>query len=175
MRIIQLVLRILEILCSIGLLVFMILIRGVDSATGWIMRIVPGIAILHTAYGIYHLGRKSSGRTPGSSASYMLFASFFDVSIVPFYAFSALVAKTKQTGWKTVLRNQALMPTFTTVVFYLAAVGGGLYLVSLIISIYLTVTFRRITKVRVSRAYLLPTEYFTNCDKFGKVIFDQTY
>lgn len=147
MRIIQLVFRCLEILCSVGLLVMMILIRGVDSATGWIMRIVPGVAILHTVYGIYHLGRKPSGRTPASSASYMLFSAFFDVSIVPFYAFSALVAKTREASWKTVLPNQALMPIFSTVVFYLAAVGGGLYLGSLIVSIYLAVTFRKITKL----------------------------
>ena len=40
MRIIQLVLRCLEILCAIGILVMMILIKGVDAATGWIMRIV---------------------------------------------------------------------------------------------------------------------------------------
>lgn len=147
MRIIQLVFRCLEILCSVGLLVMMILIRGVDSATGWIMRIVPGVAILHTVYGIYHLGRKPSGRTPASSASYMLFSAFFDVSIVPFYAFSALVAKTKESSWKTVLQNQDLMPTFCTAVFYLAVVGGGLYLASLVVSIYLAVTFRKITKL----------------------------
>lgn len=141
------VLRCFEILSSTGLLVLMILIRGVDPATGWIMRIVPGIAILHTVYGIYHLGRKPSGRTPASSASYMLFAAFFDISIVPFYIFSALVAKTREAGWKTVLPNQDLMPIFSTVVFYLAAVGGGLYLISLGISIYLAVTFRKITKL----------------------------
>lgn len=147
MRIFQLVLRCFELLCSIGLLVFMILIRGVDASTGWIMRIAPGVAILHTIYGIYHLCRKPSGRTPASSASYMLFAAFFDVSIVPFYAFSAFIAKTRNDGWKLVLENQDLVPTFKTIVFYLAAVGGGLYLVSLIISIYLAVTFRKITKV----------------------------
>jgi hypothetical protein len=40
MRIIQLVLRCGEILAAAGLLVMMILIRGVEEATGWIMRIV---------------------------------------------------------------------------------------------------------------------------------------
>lgn len=107
----------------------------------------PAVAIVHTVYGIYHLGRKPSGRTPASSASYMLFASFFDVSIIPFYAFSALVAMTRQDGWKTLLSNQNLTPIFTKVVFYLAAVGGGLHLVSLVVSLYLAVTFRKITKL----------------------------
>jgi hypothetical protein len=77
----------------------------------------------------------------------MLFASFFDVSIVPFYAFSALVAMTKQSGWSTLLSNQALTSIFSKVVFYLAAVGGGLHLISLGISLYLAVTFRKITKL----------------------------
>lgn len=77
----------------------------------------------------------------------MLFASFFDVSIVPFYAFSALIATTKQSGWSTLLSNQALTSIFTEVVFYLAAVGGGLHLVSLGVSLYLAVTFRKITKL----------------------------
>jgi hypothetical protein len=77
----------------------------------------------------------------------MLFASFFDVSIVPFYAFSALIATTKQSGWSTLLPDQALTSIFSEVVFYLAAVGGGLHLISLGISLYLAVTFRKITKL----------------------------
>ncbi|KAH7384886.1 hypothetical protein BKA64DRAFT_748368 [Cadophora sp. MPI-SDFR-AT-0126] len=147
MRIIQLVLRCFELIAALGLLVLMILIKGVDASTGWVMRIVPGIAILHTIYGIYHLGRKPSGRTPASSASYMLFASFFDVSIAPFYAFSALVAMTRQAGWKTILSDPTLISVFSKCVFYLAAVGGGLHLISLGISVYLAVTFRKITKL----------------------------
>ncbi|TVY39760.1 hypothetical protein LSUB1_G003359, partial [Lachnellula subtilissima] len=147
MRIFQLVLRCFEILCAIGLLVFLILLRGMDSAAGWIMRIVPGVAILHTVYGVYHLSRKPHGRTPGTSASYMLFAAFFDVSIVPFYAFSALVANTKHDTWKVILENQDLTPIFSKIVFYLATVGGGLHLISLADSLYLAVTFRKITKL----------------------------
>ncbi|CZR62234.1 uncharacterized protein PAC_12131 [Phialocephala subalpina] len=147
MRIIQLVLRCLEILGAVGILVMMILISGVSTATGWIMRITAGVAILHTVYGVYHLGRKPSGRTPASSASYMLFASFFDVSVVPFYAFSALAAKTSSAGWKTLLSNQDLTTVFTSVVFYATTIAGGLHLVSLVVSLYLAVTFRKITKL----------------------------
>jgi hypothetical protein len=77
----------------------------------------------------------------------MLFAAFFDVSVVPFYAFSALVAMTRQSGWSTLLSNQALTSIFSHVVFYLGAVGGGLHLVSLGVSLYLAVTFRKITKL----------------------------
>lgn len=147
-RIIQLVLRSFELISSIGLLVLMILLRGMDSGTGWIMRIPPGVAILHTVYSMYHLGREPARRTPASSASYMLFAAFFDVAIVAFYAFSVVVVKTRTPGsWTTILQNQDLVDTFSNVLFYGFAIGGGLYLVSLIISIYLAVTFRKITQL----------------------------
>jgi hypothetical protein len=39
-RSLQLVLRCFELICSVGLLVLMILIRDVAQTTGWIMRIV---------------------------------------------------------------------------------------------------------------------------------------
>jgi len=77
----------------------------------------------------------------------MLFAAFFDVSIIPFYAFTALVANTKHDTWQVILENQDLTPIFSKVVFYLATVGGGLHLVSLADSLYLAVTFRKITKL----------------------------
>ncbi|KAM3084922.1 hypothetical protein ACMFMG_003367 [Clarireedia jacksonii] len=139
--------RCVQLLIAVGLLVMGILISGVDPSTGWIIRLAPGVATLHTGYGVYHLVRRPDGRTPGSSASYMGFASFFDASIVPFYAFSALVAKTRQSEWKTLLSDQSLRPIFADVVFYAATVGGGLHLISLSISLYLALTFRRITKL----------------------------
>lgn len=40
MRIIQFILRALELIAGCGLLVLMILISGVDVTTGWIMRVV---------------------------------------------------------------------------------------------------------------------------------------
>ncbi|KAI9054994.1 hypothetical protein LZ554_002137 [Drepanopeziza brunnea f. sp. 'monogermtubi'] len=147
MRIIQLGFRCFQLVAALGLLVLMILIKGVDAAAGWIMRVTPGVAIFHTVYAIYHLARKASGRTPGSSSSYMLFASFFDVSIVPLYAFSALVAKTQEDGWKTIVADETLVTTFSKVVFYLSTIGGGLHLFSLAIGLYLAVTFRKITKL----------------------------
>ncbi|PQE29109.1 P-loop containing nucleoside triphosphate hydrolase protein [Rutstroemia sp. NJR-2017a BBW] len=140
-------LRCVQLPVAVGLLVIMILITGVNASTGWILRVAPGVATLHTAYGVFHLMRRPGGRTPGSSASYMVFASIFDVSIVPFYAFSALVAKTRHSGWKTLLSNQNLLPTFIDVVFYAAIAGGALHLISLSISAYLAMTFRKIAQL----------------------------
>ncbi|KAL3418355.1 hypothetical protein PVAG01_10071 [Phlyctema vagabunda] len=143
----QLSLRCLELVVALGLLVMTILIKRIEATAGWIMRIVPGVAGSHAVYGIYHLSRGAASRTPASSASYMLFASFFDLSIPPFYAFSAFVAKTRSSNWATVLSDQNLVPTFTSVVYYAAIVAGGLHLISFAISVYLTVTFRKITQL----------------------------
>ncbi|KAH8804772.1 hypothetical protein F5884DRAFT_425173 [Xylogone sp. PMI_703] len=147
MRIAQWILRCFELVCAIGLLILLILIKGMDTTSGWIMRIAPGIAMFHSLYGIYHLSRSASGRTPASTASYMLFASFFDTGIIPFYAYTALLSKTKETNWTTILSNQAVMPTFVLVIFYAATVGGGLHLISLIDSLYLAVQFRKIASL----------------------------
>lgn len=74
----------------------------------------------------------------------MVFASFFDISIIPFYAYTALMSKTKADGWTTILSNQQLTPIFILVIFYLATVGGGLHLVSFVDSLYLAFQFRKI-------------------------------
>lgn len=107
----------------------------------------PGVAILHTIYGTYHLCRRASSRTPASSASYMLFASFFDASLIPFYAFSAWVASSQPAGWTTVLPAKTILPTLIVTVFYLNTVAASIHTVTLAVSIYLTVTFRKITKL----------------------------
>jgi hypothetical protein len=38
-RIVQLILRIIELLGAVGLLVTMVLVTGIDPVTGWLMRI----------------------------------------------------------------------------------------------------------------------------------------
>lgn len=77
----------------------------------------------------------------------MFFASLIDISIVPFYAYISLAAKTKQTTWTTSLSDKTLLTIFTDILFYAATVGGGLHLISLAISVYLAVTFRKINKL----------------------------
>lgn len=78
----------------------------------------------------------------------MLFASLFDVFLIPFYAIGAVLSwNGSSAGWQTVLANSDLVKTFEFVLFILAAVGSGLHLFSLAISLYLAVTFRKITKL----------------------------
>ncbi|KAI9651167.1 hypothetical protein NHQ30_001204 [Ciborinia camelliae] len=163
-RKVTLILRCFQVLAAVGLLIMSILITGLDIVSGWIMKLAvryfenvlynqptdmfqPAIAIFHTVYGVYHLVRRSGGRSPGSSASYMLFASLIDISIVPFYVYISLAAKTKQTTWTTSLSDKALLTIFTDIIFYSAIVGGGFHLISSVMSIYLAITFRKITKL----------------------------
>ncbi|KHN97856.1 uncharacterized protein MAM_04245 [Metarhizium album ARSEF 1941] len=84
LRNVQLLVRILEINTAIGSLVLLILITNINEATGWIMRISPGVAMAHCSYAIYHLSRSASGRTPGSSAAYHVFAAISDLVVLSF-------------------------------------------------------------------------------------------
>lgn len=76
----------------------------------------------------------------------MAFASFFDVTITPFYAFTALFAKTKSGSWTTILQNGDVT-ILESAIFLLAAIGAGLHFVSLAVSLYLTVTFHKIASM----------------------------
>lgn len=102
---------------------------------------------MHTLYAIYHLARKPSGRTAGSSAFYMTFASLVDLSILPFYAYGALVAHTRSSAWGTILSDAVPVFTFTETVFLTSVASGGLHILSILIAIYLAITFRKITRL----------------------------
>ena len=153
-RIALLLLRICALLGAIGMLVCVIAIKNPAGNMGWIMRIPPAIAILHCIYAIYHLARSAKARTPASSASYMIFAAVIDTGLIPFLVFTALIARTEYTQssntqdrWKTVFGNEVADTKILFSTFLFCVVDGGFHLVSLIISIYLTVIFRKISKL----------------------------
>ncbi|MCJ1479711.1 hypothetical protein MMC13_008397 [Lambiella insularis] len=154
MRLVQLLLRICALLGSAGLLVCVICIKGTDSTLGWIIRISPSIAILHTIYAIHHLVKSSKGRTPASTASYMLFAAIIDAGLIPFLAFTAMVSRAQyiepvdvEGHWGTLLGDDS--DTFKVIysTFLISIVNGALFLIALCISIYLAVIFRKIAKL----------------------------
>lgn len=110
--------------------------------------------MLHTVYAIYHLSRSSKGRTPSSSASYMLFAAIIDVGLIPFFVFTALMSRTEYiepvnvTGhWSTLFGSDEATTKITFSTFLISVVSGSLHVVSLIISIYLGVVFRKISRL----------------------------
>lgn len=111
------------------------------------------VAILHTIYAIYHLSRSSKGRTPASSASYMLFATLIDAGLIPFYVFTGLMARAELESEQTQGRWQSLFSDTTTTdriiraTFLLGIVDGGLHFVSMVLSICLAVLFRKISQL----------------------------
>ena len=116
--------------------------------------IQAAVAILHTVYAIYHLSRPSKGRTPASCASYMLFASVMDVGLIPFYVFTALMARMElqvtpgATGrWETLFKDDKITEKIVRATFLIGVVDGSIHLVSLVLSIYLAVIFRKISNL----------------------------
>ncbi|KAI9793798.1 MAG: hypothetical protein M1833_000521 [Piccolia ochrophora] len=151
-RLIQLALRCLELLGAIGLLICAICVRKIEATTGWILRVPPGVAILHTVYAMYHLARRSESRTPASSASYMLFASAMDSGLIPFYVFTTMMAQTQRSlgleaGWSTVFVDPIPTGKIIYAIFLLGTVAGSLHVASLLLSLYLAVIFRKISRM----------------------------
>ena len=112
----------------------------------------PAVAILHTLYGIYHLSRSPTGKPLGPQASYMLFASTFDLGLIPFYIFAAYIAYMEFTygayHWGTLLGNANEIPhTIANVTFLLSIINGALHAISFGISMFLAIVFRRITRL----------------------------
>jgi hypothetical protein len=104
----------------------------------------PGVAVAHCAYAIYHLSRKASGRTPGSSAAYHAFAALSDLVVTSLYAFGAFYTQKNAQTWTTRLNNQDIMQYFVPAVYYMTIGTGGLHLLSLSMSLWLGMMFRRI-------------------------------
>ena len=153
-RFTQLFLRVCEMVGAVGMLFCVICIKGTDAATGWIIRVPPGIAILHTVYGTYHLCRSSRGRTPASSASYMLFAAILDVGLIPFLVFTVLISHTQYIEpnsapghWTTLFGSDGATTKIVYSTFLLSVTTCALHGISLIISIYLGVIFRKIAQL----------------------------
>lgn len=110
--------------------------------------------MVHTVYAVYHLSRSAKGRTPASSASYMLFAGILDIGLIPFLVFSSLMAHTQYIEpnsapghWGTLFGGDAATTRIVYSTFLLSLVNGCMHLVSLIISIYLGVIFRKISQL----------------------------
>lgn len=104
---------------------------------------------MHTIYGIYHLSRSPVTRPPASQASYGLFASTLDAGLIPFYAFTAFMAHAEWTEdtyhWSTLFESADLTVDISEAMFICAVANAGLHLVSLSLSIFLAVIFRKIS------------------------------
>lgn len=84
----------------------------------------------------------------------MLFAAIFDAGLIPFFVFAALISRTEYTEpadttgrWKTLFNEEAADYKILYSTFLISVVNGGIHLVSLLISIYLGVVFRKISRL----------------------------
>lgn len=147
----QLFLRILGLAGAAGLLFCIIAINKTTSATGWIIRVGPAVAVAHCIYAIYHLCRDAVSRPAASAASYMIFAALIDTCLIPFFAFSAILAnadyRTNEYGWSTLFGDGDITQKIIYAFFLASAAEGGLMLFSLFLDGYLAVTFRKIAKM----------------------------
>ncbi|KAL8382549.1 hypothetical protein RB595_006364 [Gaeumannomyces hyphopodioides] len=145
MRVFQLGLRAVELVAALGILALMILITNVDILVAMVMRITAGVVVIHCSYGIYHLQRPAGGRTPASSASYMLFASLSDICIMPIYTYGVMSVTSGRDSWTTLVASQELMRYFVPALYWTLVGGASLHFVSLAISAWLGIKFRQIS------------------------------
>ncbi|CAI7632411.1 unnamed protein product [Penicillium palitans] len=147
----QLALRVLTLLGALGSLFCSVVIKGAAVTVIWIIRAGPIVAILHTIYAIYHNSRSVITRPAGSQASYGLFAAILDFGLIPFYVFTAFMAygewNSNAYHWGTLFNNSDLTVKLSEATFILAIANGGLHLISLAISVFLAVTFRKISRL----------------------------
>ncbi|KAF3921052.1 hypothetical protein AA313_de0203466 [Arthrobotrys entomopaga] len=165
--------RIMQLVAAIGLIVLLITLRGMDDLNGWIMRVPPGVAILHILYSIYHHARDPKERPPASSASYALFATAVDCCIIPFYVFIGLWTweqhqdmmrdPLSSTNWISIFNtgDTDLAHLMVFVAFCLACAGGGLMVLTAMLTLWLSVTFRRISRMPPDMNPLDDTTYLS--------------
>ncbi|OJD11716.1 hypothetical protein ACJ73_09488 [Blastomyces percursus] len=150
-RIFQLALRVCALVGALGVLFCVICINKTAGAVSWMIRVAPGVAILHTVYATYHLSRSPAACTPASSASYMLFACVMDAGLIPLYVFTGIIARVEHTsgtyGWDTLFETKSAADKIIYTTFLACCVSAGLHLSSLVISLYLAVIFRKISKL----------------------------
>ncbi|KAL2172828.1 hypothetical protein VTG60DRAFT_6 [Thermothelomyces hinnuleus] len=148
MRVMQVCLRVVQITAAIGLIAAMV----VAGLMGWIMAVTLGLVILHAGYSVFHHFQPAGARTPGSSAAYQAFSSISDLCVLPLYAYGAVMTRNKNEEWKTAApEDRPADPDVTRYmvpsIFYGLIGAGGLHLLSLAISLWLALMFRRIAKM----------------------------
>ncbi|KAM0438882.1 hypothetical protein ACHAPT_001643 [Fusarium lateritium] len=147
LRRLQVALRVLQLIAAAGLLTLMILITKTDALQGWVLRITPGVVMIHCVYAVYHLARDAGSRSPASSSAYQLFSFVSDLGTVSFYAFGALSVYNNGDKWQTRLSDQSLMDYFRPTVWYTLISSGGVHVITMCIAAWLCWTFRKISQM----------------------------
>lgn len=84
----------------------------------------------------------------------MLFAAIFDAGLIPFFVFTAMISHQQYLEpsgfpghWQTLFGDDRVTPKIIYSTFLISVTDGGIHLVSLCISVYLAVIFRKIAKL----------------------------
>lgn len=84
----------------------------------------------------------------------MIFAAIVDTCLIPFFVFTSMISRNQyvqstntEEHWKTLFDTADATSKIIYSTFLVSTVNGGFHLVSLIISIYLAVIFRKISKL----------------------------
>lgn len=92
--------------------------------------------------------RSSTGRTPASTASYMIFAAVLDAGLIPFFVLTAIMSRNEYSSpsrnWQTLFDTDGANYKIIFATFLVSVVNGSLHLISLFISLHLAVMFRQI-------------------------------
>ncbi|EPE08338.1 hypothetical protein F503_01121 [Ophiostoma piceae UAMH 11346] len=147
MRVVQLLLRLLQLVAAAGILVLAILITKIPDMTSWVLRITAGFVIVHCIYAVYHLARPAGYRTPASSSAYQVFAAFSDFCILPLYAYGAVAARKNSDKWSTLLANTDILPYLTTSFYYTLIGGTAVHVLTLSVAFWLAIKFRDIASM----------------------------
>lgn len=92
--------------------------------------------------------RSPTGRTPASTASYMIFAAVLDAGLIPFFVLTAIMSRSEYSSpsrnWQTLFDTDGSNYKIIFATFLVSVVNGSLHLVSLFISLRLALMFRQI-------------------------------
>ncbi|KAL2023998.1 hypothetical protein VTK56DRAFT_233 [Thermocarpiscus australiensis] len=141
LRVVQLCLRVLEVIGAVGLVVVMVL----AGLIGWIMGATLGVVILHCLYSIFHHAKPAGARTPASSAAYHLFSGVTDLCVLPLYTYGTLMTRNKSDGEGRKFVDGKVLDYMVPAVYYGLIAAAGLHVISLVISLWLGWKFRRIS------------------------------
>ncbi|KAG6011399.1 hypothetical protein E4U43_008343, partial [Claviceps pusilla] len=122
LRVVQLLCRILEFTGGLSISVLLVFVTNIDGVTEWILRILPGVAMLHCLCAIYHLSRKASGRSPGSTAAYHVFAAILDFVILSLHALGAYSTYQESSTWRSRLSDQDFVRYFGSAIYYIVII-----------------------------------------------------
>ncbi|KAK8159470.1 hypothetical protein IWX90DRAFT_301483 [Phyllosticta citrichinensis] len=151
---IQFAFRALQLIAAIGLLICVICIKGTQGLEGWIIRVSVAVDVVCILYAVYHLMRRVAGRAPASAASYHFFALFADVALIPFYVFTAMMAKSNlseavgaEGRWRTFFKSESATNSIFSATWLTGVTIGGLHLISVFLDLYLLIIFRKISNL----------------------------